>query len=269
MSVPEKNLMQVAQEGMMAASFNLPVLVSPEEAKQVVHENLEGLGEFRFEKITMPSGGGVAFVIVDEAGEEQPLKELRGVILDKWPFKAFYLKSFDEKSVDDIGIPDCFSSDGVTGSGCEEAGIPAGQRCETCPKNQWGSDRRGGRGKDCADKIRVHILMEGDVFPRYLDAPPTSLANFKDYVARLSNKMRPFYGVVTSLKLEKATSGGGIAYSKVAFTKAADLSGQERIAIKDYIKTLLPSMRRITRESIADAVDIPASGAAGDDGEPY
>ena len=243
-------------------TFNLPALVNPEEAASIIAENMDGMGEFRFERIKMPSGGGIAFTVVDEAGEEQPLKELRGVILDKFAFRAFYLKAFAEKDPDDTGEPDCFSDDNVHGSGCVEAGIPAGQLCETCPKGQWGSSRKGGRGKDCSDKIRVHILGEGEAFPKCIDAPPTSLSNFKDYVKRLSNKLHPFYGVVTSLKLEKAKSDGGIDYSRVVFAKVADLTREERAGIKEYMQALMPMMRRITKESLAE--DLSDVGA-GDD----
>lgn len=258
-------------------TINLPVLISPDEAAEVIAMNMEGMGDFKFEKIKMPSGGGIAFTVIDEEGEEQPVKELRGVILDKYPFKAWYAKGFDEKGPDDDNFPDCFSNDNIHGSGCPEYGIPPEQLCERCRYGQWGSSRKGGRGKDCSDKIRVHILMEGEAFPKCIDAPPTSLSNFKDYVKRLSNKMKPFYGVVTSLKLEKAKSDGGIDYSKVVFAKVADLTKEERRAVKGYMQTLLPSMRQITRESIAeDVVDddgtveygTPADDAMGDD-QPY
>lgn len=241
-------------------TFSLPALIDPELAKEVIAENLDGMGEQRFDKIDMPSGGGIAFTLVDEDGKEEPVKELRGILLDKYPFRAWYIKSYEEKSKDDIGIPDCFSSDNIHGSGCAAAGIPAGQLCATCPKGQWGSNRKGGRGKDCADKIRMHIVMEGNVFPHYIDAPPTSLGNFKDYLKRLSNKMNPFYGVVTSISLEKDENDNGTVYSKATFAKAVNLTSEERGRMKQYIETLLPSMRKITRESIGEVVDVGGGG---------
>ena len=262
-------------------TFNLPVLVNPEEASEIIAENMEGMGDFRFDKIKMPAGGGITFEIIDEKGEPDAVKELRGVLLDKFPFKAWYEKSFDEKDKDDedAGIPNCFSSNNTHGSGfVDETGnvvIPEGQLCTECRFGQWGSSRKGGRGKDCSDKIRVHILMEGEAFPKFIDAPPTSLANFKKYVKLLSNKAKSFYGVVTTLKLEKDKSDGGIEYSKVLFTRAADLTRDERLTIKDMIQTLLPSMRRITRDSIADqavvmnddeVIDIAGGSVDGADG---
>ena len=256
-------------------TFNLPALTHPQEAMEVIHENLDGMGDMKFDKINMPSGGGIAFTIVDEDGKEEPVKEIKGVLLYKMPFKAWYVKAFDEKTDEDTGVPDCFSADMIRGSGCKEADIPEGQICRDCPKNQWGSDRKGGKGKDCADKIRIYILPEENVFPKFIDLPPTSIGGFKDYVKRLANKLNPFYGVVTSMGLESDKSGGNIKYSKTTFAKAANLSKEERVSIKGYINTLMPSMERISRESIApdgDAVvqgEAAGVGAAGGGEQPY
>ena len=279
----QQSLMDVQSEQTQVAvaeiqvTFNLPALISPEEARNVLAENLAGMGEQRFDKIKIPSGGGIAFTIVDEDGKEEPVKELKGILLDKYPFRAWYMKSYEEKGKDDIGIPDCFSADNVHGSGCKEAGIPEGQLCETCAKGQWGSSRKGGRGKDCADKIRIHVLLEGNVFPHFIDAPPTSLGNFKDYLKRLTNKMNPFYGVVTVIGLEKDENDAGTEYSKAKFAKAVNLTREERLKMKEYIAALSPSMRKITRESIGEVVDLQGGAVGGevgrqpgqDDGEPY
>ncbi len=256
----KENAVAVAE----APTFDLPVLVSPEEAAMVVQENLQGLDGVRFDKIKIPSGGGISFEVPDENGEATPVKKLEGVILHKKPFRAWYIKSFDEKTDEDTGVPDCWSEDMVHGSGCEAAGIPVGQKCADCPKGQWGSDRRGGKGKDCPKKMRLHTLMEGSVFPVVLDLPPTSLGNFTDYIKRLANKLNPFYGVVTSIGLEKEKSGSGIEYSKATFGKAAGLNAQERSAIKKYIETLRPQMEQISRESIGevDAVEVGGTEAA-------
>lgn len=239
-----------------APTFNLPILVNPEETKEIIQENMDGMGDFRFDKIKMPSGGGIAFTVLDENGQEDAAKEIRAIILDKFPFKAWYEKSFEEKDADDSGAPDCFSSDNIHGSGYADNDgrvvIPEGQLCEQCKFGQWGSSRKGGRGKDCSDKIRLHILLEGEAFPKIIDAPPTSLANFKAYVKLLSNRAKSFYGVVSSLKLEKDKNDKGVDFSKVLFTKSVDLTREERLAMKECIQALLPFMRRITRESIGD-----------------
>ena len=244
----QPNLVAVAST---APTINLPILTQKEEALSVIQENLAGFGKLRFDKIRMPAGGGLTFEVTDESGTVVPVQEIRGVIIDHFPFKAWWEKSFEEKTGDDDKRPDCYSADGITGTGCPEKGIPAGQKCTTCPKNAWGSDRRGGRGKDCNDKIRIHLLREGEVFPIFIDLPATSHANFKDYIKRLTNRLKHYYGVVTSIKLEKDKNAGGTEYSKATFSKAADLTPAERLAVKQYIDSMKDTIRQIDAETIA------------------
>lgn len=231
-----------------APAVNLPLLTAPQEFMEVMKENRLDGENFRFDKIPMPSDGGITFVMMDEKGGTILRAELRGVILKFSHFKSWYQKSFDERDENDDKRPDCFSQDGEIGSGCPDAGIPPEQKCEFCPKNQWGSDRRGGRGKDCADKIRIYILLEESALPVFIDLPPASIGNFKEYRKRLTNKLKSLHGVVTVIGLEMDKSiTGGITYSKATFAKAADLNPDERAIIKQYIDTISPSLKQRAR----------------------
>lgn len=252
--------------------FSLPILLDPQEALEIMSENQEDLGrEFSFPKIKVPSGGSISFEITNENGKVIPVTEIKGIILDKFALKTWYMKSYEEKTDEDTGVPDCWSPDNERGTGCEAAGIPAGQLCEDCPKGQWGSDRKGGRGKDCQDKIRVYILQENEMFPVFIDLPPTSTKNFVDYIQRITNKKLSQYAVVTSIGLEKAKSDSKIEYSKAVFHKEAELSQPEKMAIKEYIKSLKDAMRRITKESFRE--EKPVEGTVienqDDDDNPY
>lgn len=235
----------------VAPTIDLPILTQKDEALSVIQENLVGFGKLKFDKIRMPAGGGLTFEVADENGEIAPAQEIRGVIIDHFPFKAWWEKSFEEKTDDDDKRPDCYSADGITGTGCPTKGIPEGQKCANCPKGAWGSDRRGGRGKDCSDKIRIHVLREGEVFPVFIDLPATSHANLKDYIKRLTNRLKHYYGVVTVIKLEKDKNAGGISYSKATFAKAADLTPAEKVAMKQYIDSMKDTIRQIDAETIA------------------
>lgn len=235
----------------VAPTIDLPILTQKDEAISVIQENLSGFGKLRFDKIRMPAGGGLTFEVADESGNLVPVQEIRGVIIGHFPFKAWWEKSFEEKTDDDDKRPDCYSADGITGTGCPEKGIPTGQKCTSCPKGAWGSDRRGGRGKDCNDKIRIYILREGEVFPVFIDLPATSHANLKDYIKRLTNRLKHYYGVVTSIKLEKDKNAAGTVFSKATFSKAADLTPAERLAVKQYIDSMKDTIRQIDAETIA------------------
>ena len=235
----------------LTPTIDLPILTQKEEALSVIQENLAGFGKLKFDKIRMPAGGGLTFEVADESGAAVPVQEIRGVIIDHFPFKAWWEKSFEEKTDDDDKRPDCYSANCVTGTGCPEKGIPAGQQCSNCKYGAWGSDRRGGRGKDCSDKIRIHILREGEVFPVFIDLPATSHSNLKDYIKRLTNRLKHYYGVVTSIKLEKDKNAAGTVFSKATFAKAADLAPAEKAAMKQYIDSMKDSIRQIDAETIA------------------
>lgn len=258
-------------------TINLPVLTDRNFVLEVIQENLEGLGALRFPKVSIPGAGGLSFTVVDaETGDETAATSITGVLLGKHAFKVWYQKSFEEKGGDDDEIVMCISVDCETGSGCQDPVtgdwlVPFGQKCETCQYNQWESSRKGGRGKDCSDKFRLHIAQEGEVFPIRIDLPPTSLSNFKDYLKRLTNKAKPYYGVVTQIKLETDKNDSGTKFSKATFSKVNDLSREEFVAIKEYMQAMASSMAMITRESLSEpapvGTTVDAEGGASDDEE--
>jgi ribosomal protein L15 len=242
-------------------TLNLPVLACPEEIMEATQENLADGESFRLDKVKMPSAGGLTFQITDESGKPVPVQTLTGIILGFQHFKSWYEKAYEEKGADDDLRPDCFSADTVTGTGCTRCGIPINQLCETCSKNAWGSDRRGGRGKDCADRTRVWLLQEGCAMPIILDLPKTSIGPFKEYRKRLTQKAKVIYGVVTAITLEQDTSDRKVPYSKANFAKVSDLIAQERATIKEYIKSI-SSIMTISQDSISDDHPIESAGDA-------
>lgn len=266
------NVEQNTVAPVVQTTFNLPVLVDKEEAMEVIQTNLEALGgEFKFDKVKIPSGGGTSFEVIDENGEANPYKAINGVVLDFYPINAWWGKEYTGEK----NPPDCSSLDCIIGTGSKEYGIPKGQKCASCPKNQWGSDPKGGKGKACKNIIRVFVLQEGSILPVLLALPPTSTGNWKEYIRRLTTKMKPYYGVVTSVKLEKDKSEGGIEYSKTVFGKAADLTREEKASLKEFVASLKPAMRSVGIDSTEYATDDTnnyqetAAGDATGDNEPY
>jgi hypothetical protein len=256
----------VAQE----LSFNLPALSDPQEAIEVMADNLAELGgNLRFDKVKIPSGGGLSFEVIDENGEAKAVTEIIGVVLDHYPINAFW----EGKYTGENNPPDCSSMDAITGFTKEDTTFAYPIKCKDCPKNQWGSDPEGGKGKACKNMIRIYIVEEDNAFPVLLALPPTSTGNWKDYMKRLAGKMKSVYGVVTKVKLEKDKSEGGISYSKAAFSKAEDLSREEKRAIKAYAEQLRSAMRTVAIDSTEYNVpenNVPESdGQAMDDENPY
>lgn len=223
-------------------SFNLPVLSSPSEIIAVMKENLEGTAP-RFERVKIPSGGGLAFELPGEGDQPEITQEIVGVVLDHYAVNAYWSAKYSGQG----NPPDCSALNAKAGEG------NPGGNCATCPMNQWGTavDQYGNptAGKACKNIHRLYILREGEVFPLLLALPPTSLGNFTHYMARLTSKLRPFYGCVTKVKLQKAQNRNGIVYSQATFTKLVDLSKEEIMAIRQYAEQLRNTMRSVAIEA--------------------
>jgi len=183
-------------------------------------EELDGLGSLSFEKIKIPSGGGIAFEVPGDDPESPEIqKAIEGVIVHHQT-KNVYFRDAYTGATEEGNQPDCASADGKTGvmrdSGTEKS-------CATCKYNQFGSGRDG-FGKACQNRVDLYILMDGEVFPKVLSLPATSLKDFKAYLAmRVVARKQKLCQVRTRITLKKAKSKSGIDYSTCVFAKAGDV----------------------------------------------
>lgn len=243
-------------------TINLPALSNPKEVLEILEENMQGVTP-QFDRVKIPSGGGLAFEVPgDDPENPDTVKELEGVILDHYPVNAYWSRRFTGEN----NPPDCSSLDGKIGTAPEDSPVPwAGgmQDCSTCPFNQWrtATDESGNKtnGKACKNMHRVYLLREGEIFPVLLTLPPTSVPHITSYMARLSGKLQRYYGVVTKVKLKKATNKGGIVYSEAIFGKSKELSPEEVQAMKVLSAQLRSAMRNVT----IDVTDYGATEPAG------
>ena len=184
-------------------------------------EELDGLGSINFEKIKIPSGGGIAFEVPTDNPEEPESKtSIDGVIVLHQPCNVYFRNKFGET---DEKMPDCSSPNGKTGymrdSGTEKT-------CATCKFNQFGSGD-GGTGKACQNRIDLYILMEGNDFPVVLSLPATSIKAFKTYLTTLVLHKQPMRRVKTKITLKEAKSSGGITYSTCVCKKLGAVEPEE------------------------------------------
>jgi hypothetical protein len=181
-------------------------------------EELDGL-DAGFERIRIPSGGGLAFEIPGEDGEPEMMREFSAVILHHHPLNSYYKTKFTGGN----NPPDCGSYDGVFG-----VGDPGGN-CAACPCNQYGSGENG--GKACQNRRRLFVLRENEIFPLVMSIPTGSLPEFARYIKRLISKGRKSNAVVTCFTLKKATNKGGVVYSQAQFAIDRPLSPEEHTLI--------------------------------------
>ena len=195
-------------------------------------EELDGL-DAGFERIKVPSGGGIMFEVPGEDGDPEAVKEFSAVILHHHPLHAYYATKYTGGNQP----PDCASFDGVTGEG--EPGGP----CRKCPLNQFGSGENG--AKACKNRRRIYVLREGEIFPLLLSLPTGSLQEFTRYIKRLLSKGRKSNAVVTRFTLKKATNSGGVVYSQAQFAIDRPLSPEEHALIEKLSEQVKAYARRV------------------------
>lgn len=221
------------------STINLPVLSDPELVSDVMSVNMEGM-QAAFPRIKFPSGGLLAFEVPGDGGDPDVVKEINGVVIDQVSTNTYWANKYTGEQT----TPDCFSPDGKVGTRSHDAKLPWASdtmECARCPLNQYGSE---GKGKACKNMRKIYMVREGEILPLEITIPPSSLAAWQTYSVQLTTKVKPLDGVVTKIKLKKATSAGGIEYSQGVFSKVADLTPEERIALRSYARGLRNIIRQ-------------------------
>jgi hypothetical protein len=140
-------------------------------------------------------------------GQAAPGNKLQVIVLGFAYENQWFAKAYDPKN---IVSPTCWAV------GPEESGLypiqkkvtwMASDSCDTCPKNEWESDPKGGKGKACKNVVRLGLVVLPSKIEDLADAdflfaklPVTSRKNWAKYVSQIGNvlKCAPF-GVVTEI----------------------------------------------------------------------
>ncbi len=155
------------------------------------------------------------------------VKSFEGHIIYFCNANQYYSKKFGEGDA----VPDCYSTDGIVVAGGTH---PQSGPCRSCPLNEYGSAAEGD-GKACQNTIRLYVLVDGEVIPSVLKAPPSSLGK-KDSLMRW----------LTNAPNIAAKAGAGVHYQpiKVKFSlhKKEFTSGMSASVIDlETIKVLNPA----------------------------
>ena len=188
-----------------------------------LQEELQGLN-ITFDRIKVPSGGGLAFEVPGDNPDEVDLqKEFSAVILYQHPILSYY----KEKYTGGSEAPDCSSMDGIGGIDKETGEM---KLCKNCSLNQFGSGENG--GKACKNKRRLFLLRAGEAFPTVLTLPTTSVNDFSKFAMRLISKGKRPNQVVVKFGLKKDSNKNGITFSKVTLAIERDLNDNEMVNVK-------------------------------------
>ncbi len=227
----------------------LPVLGTNREATMaIMQENLGGeqITANQLLRIVMPSGKSKAFEISELEGPKH-LTSIEAIIIYQHQHRAWW-----EKSMEDGGVtaPDCSSPDAVNGViNAEYVGedTEIGGDCDVCPKAKFGS-ASDGRRQACKLMRRIFLMREGAIIPCYLDLPPTSLINYRNFMTALTNKALPYYGVIVRIGLEQDKSKGNVDYNKATFSLVRVLSNVEVAAMSGFRDKIVPYLKSVRVE---------------------
>lgn len=210
-------------------------------------EQLAGI-KLELPQLKIPSAGSTFFEV-----DEEPLKELQGIIVLHGPRYVYFDKEYEGDSTP----PRCSSRDGIQGiwnvdsdddsnevvdeSGDVDFSNLTGEvevkNCADCPYSKFGSDKNG-RGKACKEKHQIYILLNGKPLPFSLMLPVSSVGVLNAYATSLFNKGKFLNEVLTSFSLEKTTNKTGIVYSKIVMKKVRDLTEEELAACAKVAETV-------------------------------
>lgn len=196
-------------------------------------EQLNGI-KLELPQLKIPSAGSTFFEV-----DEEPLKELKGVIVLHGPRHVYFDKDFEG----DSAPPKCSSRDGIQGiwnldeQGEDATGEVEIKNCADCPYSKFGSDKNG-RGKACKEKHQIYILLDGKPLPFSMMLPVSSVGVLNAYATSLFNKGKFLNEVLTSFTLEKTTNKTGIVYSKIVMKKVRDLTETELAACAKVAETV-------------------------------
>lgn len=215
---------------------------------EIVNINMGGGGidPSMLDKVKVPAGGSLTWEVPSLEGDTEPHKELIGVIVGIQNIRTYYATKFDGGNEP----PDCFSRDGLVGEPSSDSVEGYGGRCSECPKAQWGSGENGGQA--CAQRKLVLHLMSDAMLPIVVTVPPSSLKELDRYLLRLTSKRTPFYKVVSSLKLSKEKSKGGIEYARIAPAFIRMLDEDEAEAANNMFHSLHAVFGQVAEDAAAD-----------------
>mgnify|MGYP001289185471 CR=1 FL=1 len=204
---------------------NLPAPAMPDFMKAFIQQSQADTGSLVASSVSVPrlSYRGKRWrFIVD--GEEELVKDLAvqvvivGVEPDAGRFiKTLYLTTYNPG---DTSPPDCSSSNGIAPDVWVSS--PQSPRCQSCPKNVFGSaaSRTGGKAKACHDSKRLWVVRPEDTDIVYgLNVPIMSLKNLAEYGKYIARNNYPLALVITELTMDDASEFPKLCFAHVGFVE--------------------------------------------------
>ncbi len=157
-------------------------------------------------RISLKSG------VMSYGGQPMPNNEVEAIIVGASFRNTFYAGRYDPNNIKN---PNCFalslSDENMVPD--DNVAEPEHATCAGCPRNEWGSDPNGGRGKACKQTRRLVLIpanaLEGEDAEKVkiaelamMDLPVTSVKNHSQFVNTLSATANvPAWAAVAKIKV--------------------------------------------------------------------
>lgn len=186
--------------------------------------------------------------ILTYGGQPIPGNKLDCIVLASRHTNLLYEGKFDPNN---LSNPVCYAygEDEKTLAPHPSVLNPVSPTCTGCPKNEWGSDPGGGRGKACKNS-RSLAIIPADTKPEdvltaeiaVLKLPVTSVANWSNYVNKLSTLFhRPPLGIFTEI----GTQPDAKSQFKVVFQAKGNVGNDMMPGLLAKIETAIPLLERV------------------------
>lgn len=221
-------------------------------------------------RLTVPGSGGKVWEISTAKGLEGRPEIDVVIALVLGNRKQWYAEEIDPAATTEKSTPpNCASNNGIVGVGNNSLGQePQHSRmdhdCLTCRWNQWESDRKKRKGKDCKDYALVFAFLPHSFLPVVLKVTVSSLVNMREYMIKslVSVGLDP-WSVVTRLSLDPQQEGQ-LKWSLIKFALVKPLEGAEEKRFKQIREAIEKHLQAppLTLNAGDKKPDAPAGAAA-------
>jgi hypothetical protein len=160
------------------------------------------------DRVDPPSGymintKGKVFTLPNGSASDGPLT---CVVLDWVTANTYFTGIYNPK---DPQPPICWAIAREPGKAAPSKHAPQAQAetCAKCPKNEWGSDPGGGKGKACKNTRRLLVVpadADEKTQPWVISVSPTGLKHFDKYVNSLADVATHPLEIITDISFEAA-----------------------------------------------------------------
>lgn len=253
---------------LVAAKANLPAHLQKyqgaESSKEFAGGVMTGFPVISYRgKTWRVKEGGEEQVYVDD--DDEAIQSIELVLLRSHEqlSKTYYDKKYTEG---DNAKPRCWSANGVRPD--PQVPNPVNSKCQTCPKNVWGSrvSDEGKKMKACQDVRRMAVVFTHEleavaagekkleeVPVMLLRCPPATLGPLKKYVVeKLAPKGVEVFMVSTRIGFDKDASYPKLTFKAKQFLGEDEFSYAEELRDSDVVKRILDESSEYADEGTTD-----------------